>query len=206
VKRGQTLSGIALLHRGDETTINQMMIALFRANPQAFGGNINVLREGAVLHIPDRGNLSLQAPAAATAEVARHTDAWQPSAREQNRHANLLIRDTYGPVEGGETVSEIASIVSPDGISMNQMMIALFEANPQAFGGNVNVLHEGAMLQIPTGDELTRYSHMRATAEVLTQTDAWQTEPPPPIQIPAAQTQLTAISHVRIYPVIQRFH
>ncbi|MGO4782051.1 FimV/HubP family polar landmark protein, partial [Lysobacter sp. 2RAB21] len=48
VERGQTLSGIAAGMAG-EHTLNQTMIALLRANPEAFiGGNINRLRAGAV--------------------------------------------------------------------------------------------------------------------------------------------------------------
>jgi len=65
--------------------MNQMMIALFRANPHAFSGNINVLYEGAVLRIPDGDELRSQPPGTATAEVVRQTDAWQTGSRQQAR-------------------------------------------------------------------------------------------------------------------------
>ena len=37
---------------------------------------------------------------------------------------------------------------------MNQMMLAIYEANPQAFAGNINYLKEGAILRIPADAEL----------------------------------------------------
>ena len=62
-----------------------MMIALFRANPRAFTGNINVLHEGAVLRIPDGDELHDQRPETATAEVLRQTDAWRAGSWRQAR-------------------------------------------------------------------------------------------------------------------------
>jgi pilus assembly protein FimV len=57
--------------------MNQMMIALFQANPEAFSNNINELRQGAILRIPDENELRRQTPEMATAEVVRQTKAWQ---------------------------------------------------------------------------------------------------------------------------------
>jgi FimV-like protein len=78
VKPGETLSGIALQYLEDGVTMNQMMIALFQANTQAFDDNINVLYEGATLRIPDQDELDHQVPETATAEVTRHRE--MPSA------------------------------------------------------------------------------------------------------------------------------
>ncbi len=53
VARGDTLYGIAgTLAGGDRQAIQRTMIALFRANPEAFNGNINQLRAGAILRVP----------------------------------------------------------------------------------------------------------------------------------------------------------
>ncbi|MGH8082810.1 MAG: FimV/HubP family polar landmark protein [Lysobacter sp.] len=58
VVHGQTLSGIAADMAG-EHTLNQTMIALLRANPEAFiGNNINRLRAGAVLRLPPSNQLT----------------------------------------------------------------------------------------------------------------------------------------------------
>ena len=53
VKKGETLWSIANRSRTGSTTVEQMMIAISRANPEAFlRDNINLLREGAILRIP----------------------------------------------------------------------------------------------------------------------------------------------------------
>ena len=53
VRRGDTMHRIASANAHPGTTLDQMLIALLRANPQAFdGGNINRLRAGTVLNVP----------------------------------------------------------------------------------------------------------------------------------------------------------
>jgi pilus assembly protein FimV len=54
VQRGQTLWSIASDLSGDSgVSVNQMMLAIQRYNPEAFGqGNINLLRSGAILRLP----------------------------------------------------------------------------------------------------------------------------------------------------------
>ena len=175
VKSGETLSGIAQRYLQDGVTMNQMMIALFQANTQAFDDNINVLYEGATLRIPDEGELQHQASETATAEVVRHTEKWQAVYQQRTRVADLLGDKQYGPVENGETLSDIAASVLHDGVTMNQMMIALFQANPQAFSNNINVLRQGAILRIPDENELDFQTSETATAEVMRQTKVWAT-------------------------------
>ncbi len=55
VKRGDTLAKIANANRSDGVSLQQMLIALYRSNADAFdGNNINRLRAGKILNIPDR--------------------------------------------------------------------------------------------------------------------------------------------------------
>jgi len=173
VQAGETLSGIALKYRLNDVTANQMMIALFQANPQAFDDNINVLHEGAILRIPDEHALHHHAPETATAEVARHTERWQAAYARRTRVARLPSEKHYGPVKSGETLSGIAFRHRPSGVTPNQMIMALFQANPQAFDDNINVLHEGAILRIPDEHALPHHAPQTATAEVLRQTKVW---------------------------------
>ena len=77
VKRNEALWTIAKNIKPDEaTTINQMMIALYRANPEAFRNNINVLKRGAILRIPDIAELRAISASEATAEAVRHHQEW----------------------------------------------------------------------------------------------------------------------------------
>ncbi|HEX5961015.1 MAG TPA: FimV/HubP family polar landmark protein [Rhodanobacteraceae bacterium] len=79
VQRGDTLWGIAKqATEGTGVSINQMMLALQVANPEAFfKDNINNLKAGAILRIPTRAAIDQRSVAAATAEVRRQYEAWQ---------------------------------------------------------------------------------------------------------------------------------
>ncbi|MBT8101212.1 MAG: hypothetical protein KJO82_15765, partial [Gammaproteobacteria bacterium] len=54
-------------------------------------------------------------------------------------------------VSSGETLSLIAYRLLPDGGNAVALMSALYRANPHAFGDSMNMLREGAVLQIPDG-------------------------------------------------------
>jgi pilus assembly protein FimV len=54
VKRGDTLSKIAMKYKPDDVTLDQMLVLLFRNNKEAFSGkNMNRLKTGKVLAIPN---------------------------------------------------------------------------------------------------------------------------------------------------------
>src|SRR5690606_7389118 len=74
-----TLWSIASAVRPDAgVSIQQMMLALVRANPEAFiEGNVNGLRKGVILRIPDRDEAASASAEAARAEVAAQHAAWQ---------------------------------------------------------------------------------------------------------------------------------
>jgi pilus assembly protein FimV len=54
IKRGDTLSKIAGEFKAGGVSLDQMLVGLYKANPQAFaGGNMNRLKSGQILSIPD---------------------------------------------------------------------------------------------------------------------------------------------------------
>lgn len=54
VKQGDTLSAIAARHAQSGVSLDQMLVSLYRGNPQAFmGNNMNRLKSGVVLNVPD---------------------------------------------------------------------------------------------------------------------------------------------------------
>ena len=165
VVEGDTLSGIAQDYARDGVGLNQVMIALFETNPSAFKGNINRLMAGAALQIPRLASIETYSVENAMAEVQRQTDEWRGpmrptetmAAAETSNSADtheIEARSTletfeYGPVQFGETLSEIAVEMAGEAQSMTQMMAVLYESNPNAFGGNMDLLYEGAILRIP---------------------------------------------------------
>jgi pilus assembly protein FimV len=75
VPRGDSLSSIAQRQYGEDLA-RQAMIAIYRANPHAFGGNINQLRAGAVLRLPDSAAVAMIDRGEATGEVRRQMAEW----------------------------------------------------------------------------------------------------------------------------------
>ena len=85
--------------------------------------------------------------------------------------------DVYGPVASGEGLWGIALKVRPDpGITRDQMMQALFQANPDAFSKvGVDGLRIGALLRIPTFQEIADFTGS-AVARQLAATEKVATE------------------------------
>lgn len=81
VVRGETLSEIATrLDMG--ASLDQAMIALLRANPDAFiNGNINLLKQGAVLRVPQREEVQGLGRAEASALVRAQVQQWRDARR-----------------------------------------------------------------------------------------------------------------------------
>jgi pilus assembly protein FimV len=78
VSKGDTLTKIARsLRAAGAPAIDQTMIALFRANPQAFDGNINVLRRGSILRVPGADEIAALNESEANSEVRRQMTAWR---------------------------------------------------------------------------------------------------------------------------------
>ncbi len=78
-------------------------------------------------------------------------------------------------VERGDTLYEIAgSLAAGDRSTTQRMMIGLFRANPAAFQDNINVLRAGAILRVPSADELSAIGTGEAATEVSRQVAAWR--------------------------------
>jgi pilus assembly protein FimV len=111
----------------------------------------------------------VQAPprAAATAKPA----AAKPAAAVSNGQ--------FGPVERGQTLSGIARSTAPTGVDVKQMMLALKQANPDAFyRDNINALKSGAVLRVPTSAEAQAITIAAAVAEVRQQNSDWRAGTP----------------------------
>lgn len=78
VMRGDTLIGIANKFPVSGTSLYQMLWALFQANPSAFiSQNMNLLKAGAALNIPDAATVRAVDPAFAKAQYLAQVQAFQ---------------------------------------------------------------------------------------------------------------------------------
>lgn len=110
-----------------------------------------------------------RAPAPAP-QAAAATRTPAPAAVENGR---------LGPVQSGQTLSGIARSVTPTGVDVRQMMLALQQANPDAFyRDNINALKSGAVLRVPSASEAQAMSLAAAAAEVSRQNSDWRAGTP----------------------------
>ena len=97
-------------------------------------------------------------------------------------------------VAAGDTLWSIAQRTRPDaGVSVNRMMAALLQANPDAFiDGNINRIKRGAVLRIPDQGALQDTSEAQAGALVREQMDAWRSNRVPSLLPAEAQPAAAA--------------
>lgn len=78
-------------------------------------------------------------------------------------------------VGAGDTATALAQKLRPESATLEQTLVALWRANPRAFAnGNLNLLLQGASLQVPSEAEILRTPAPQARALVLEQVDNFQ--------------------------------
>ena len=89
--------------------------------------------------------------------------------------ASGLVDGEYH-VSRNDTTWGVANTVRPDGsVSMEQVMISLLRANPNAFiNQNINNLKAGQILRVPSREEMAAITHAAAVADVRAQTNQWR--------------------------------
>ncbi|HET9835543.1 MAG TPA: FimV/HubP family polar landmark protein, partial [Rhodanobacteraceae bacterium] len=108
VSKGDTLYHIATETRPDtQVTVDQMMLALQQANPDAFyKDNINRLKSSAILRIPTRQQVSETSVADARAQVRRQMEDWRGTAA---RKATTVVQNNPVPAAQAQPVQPKAA-------------------------------------------------------------------------------------------------
>ena len=98
--------------------------------------------------------ISAPSPATATAPAVRAPAAprsSEPAAPRPAAAPRPTPAEGSVTVQAGDTAGRIANAHRPAGVSLDQMLVAMLQANPDAFiQGNVNRLRAGAVLQMPS--------------------------------------------------------
>lgn len=159
------------------------------------------VREFTILLDPPGSN---PAPATASRQVAPSRAAAPAPAAPAPRattpaHAagGQVANGRFGPVERGQTLSAVARRTAPAGVDMNQMMLALRQANPDAFyRDNINALKAGAVLRVPTKAEAEAVAAAAAAAQVRQQNGDWRSGSAvrSPVSVADAGTRATTSS------------
>ena len=76
-------------------------------------------------------------------------------------------------VQKGDTLFKIAANTKPEGVTLEQMLAALYRNNPDAFQGNMNRLKTGRILKVPDAATATATPQPEAIKEIRVQTADW---------------------------------
>jgi pilus assembly protein FimV len=113
-------------------------------------------------------------PAVPTTESAAEAPAAAPTPPAAPAASTAEISGDYKVVKNdtlGAIVKRAGAATRSD---QNRMMIAIFRSNANAFDGNINRLHKGALLHIPDSSDYAGLSKAEARAEVHRQMDEWR--------------------------------
>ncbi len=117
---------------------------------------------------------SASVPAAPRAQSAADSVARTPSPAAPAATSPEAVAGKYGPVVRGDTLSSIARSATPAGVDIHQMLLAIKQANPDAFyRDNINALKTGAILRVPSATEAQTMAVAAAIAEVRRQNGDW---------------------------------
>jgi len=135
--------------------------------------NGRLLREYTVLLDPP---IFDDAPKTTVAPAIR--EPRQPVQRPQQTYVAPEPRwegEIYGPTSSSDTLWGIAAKVKPSDVTMQQAMIAIFEANPKAFmRGNINILKRGADIRVPDSDRFQQVTQREALRMIAAHNDNWK--------------------------------
>ena len=226
VHTGETLSGIASQAYGhaDRTARERQLVAIYRANTQAFSGNMNLLRAGTHLSLPGDAEIEAVSPGEAVAEVQRQNSAWNES------HSSSSASNGTGgsgqlrlvtPQESGPAAGAGASSGAEAGAGGGSASAAKASALQQQVTQLQSQLSDSQRLLQLKNEELARLQARAATtsaaptptpvtpvptpalpaAPAATSPPAALT-PPPPSPSPAASVPKPAAAPV-VHPVVE---
>lgn len=138
-------------------------------------GGPRVLREYTVLLDPP-GTASRSSAEAAASASAPASEFFQ-TAEEATGRASAPVARVPAPaasdrpdrytVRPGDTLWIAAQAVRPAGVGLDQVMLALFETNPDAFtNGDIHLLRKGATLKVPDVERMRALSNAAARSRI----------------------------------------
>lgn len=130
VARGDTLLKIASQNRPDSVSLEQMLVGLWQANPKAFdGGNMNRLKVGAVLSIPDKATLEATAPKEARKIILAQATEWNAYRQKLSAEtARGAAKEDQGQRDNvGKITAQVDEITTPATEAKDQVKVARLE-------------------------------------------------------------------------------
>jgi pilus assembly protein FimV len=125
VKSGDTASKIAGKIKSSDVSLDQMLVALMRTNPDAFSkGNINRLRAGAILDLPTADQAKSIAPAEATQVVIAQSKDFNEFRRSLATNAPTSAVESADRKSGGKVDAKVEDkkpgTTTPDKLTLSK--------------------------------------------------------------------------------------
>ncbi len=137
-----------------------------------------MVREFTVLLDPPlttgRKSSRVSTPTATSSQVSSPAST-TTTARTTPARGTLSDSGEYGPVQNNETLWNIANTHKPGSVSVNQMMLAILDENPEAFSNyNINTLKAGSILRMPSEEQAKSLTRQQANDIANRQYQDWK--------------------------------
>ncbi len=211
VRRGDSLSRIAQRLAGSQNT-DQLMLGIYRNNPEAFQGSMNVLRAGSVLRIPDSASVQAIPGGEAADEVRRQFASWRGQSGGSTGSGTGRLRlvapseaGSGGGSGGGATAAEVKSL--RDQLTRLEGDLAQSKRLLELRNGELAALQKQlALAQVAAGTRVTAPAPTAAVPAPAPETAPPPAEtmpapaaaappaeaPPPPVEAPAVEEPMRA--------------
>ena len=132
VKRGETLNKIASAVKPEGVSLDQMLVGLFRANQEAFdGGNMNRLKAGKILSVPEKSALESVSEGEARKVVVAQSSDWNAYRRKLAAAATQapLKEDTGRQEAAGKITAKVEDKAAPVAEPKDQVKVSRSDAD-----------------------------------------------------------------------------
>ncbi|SEO68053.1 FimV/HubP family polar landmark protein [Aquisalimonas asiatica] len=169
--------------QGTDASVHQMMMALLAANPDAFiDDNVNNVRAGAILRVPDRDEAVALSAADARQEYSRQVEAWQagrapdPAPPDESEVADEadqpdVVDGRLEVVAAGDTAGDdaTASLLDEDVDASPETVARLQAELAAAREDEASLRSENERLRAQTDELLERVEALERTLDVQVQ-------------------------------------
>ena len=208
VKRGDTLGLIANETKPDGVNLDQMLVALYRGNQEAFEGNVNRLKAGKILAIPDRATVASVDTEDARKTIKAHSDDFiSYSKKLASSVSSATAQKDEAPkrVTAGKIAPKVEEKLPPAAAGKDKLEVSKSEATAgKAGAGRLAAIEEtliarekalkdanGRILELEKNlNDLKKLIELKNQSMAELQKQAQTAKPPTPAKTPpAAETK-----------------
>ncbi len=145
VKHGDTLSKIAHETKSPNVSLERMLVAMYRANEDAFDGkNMNRLKTGKILRVPEEGDLNRVAQVEAVKEIHVQAADWHSYRMKLAAASGSVAEQAPKQVASGKISATVAD-KAPAAKESNKEVVRLSKGEApgdKAAGGNAKAMQD----------------------------------------------------------------